>query len=114
MEKDTMDCVHCHGQMKQSSAPCHIDRNGYHLLFDTVPAWVCEQCGEAYFEEREVNAMQRVIRGLDPEALSARVYEARKRKNCHTKITSTKPKPISAIHPPAQFPNKPCFSQIRP
>ena len=63
-----MDCVHCHGQMKQSSAPCHIDRNGYHLLFDTVPAWVCEQCGEAYFEEREVNAMQRVIRGLDPEA----------------------------------------------
>ena len=63
-----MDCVHCHGQMKQSSAPFHIDRNGYHLLFDTVPAWVCEQCGEAYFEEREVNAMQRAIQGLDDEA----------------------------------------------
>ena len=63
-----MDCVHCHGQMKQSSAPFHIDRNGYHLLFDTVPAWVCEQCGEAYFEEREINAMQRAIQGLDDEA----------------------------------------------
>ena len=63
-----MSCVHCHGQMKQSSAPFHIDRNGYHLLFDTVPAWVCEQCGEAYFEEREVNAMQRAIQGLDDEA----------------------------------------------
>ena len=63
-----MNCVHCHGQMKQSSAPFHIDRNGYHLLFDTVPAWVCDQCGEAYFEEREVNAMQRVIQGLDQEA----------------------------------------------
>ena len=67
-KEGTMSCVHCHGQMKQSSAPFHIDRNGYHLLFDTVPAWVCEQCGEAYFEEREINAMQRAIQGLDDEA----------------------------------------------
>ena len=34
-------------------APFHADRNGYHLVFDTVPAWVCDQFGEAYFEERE-------------------------------------------------------------
>lgn len=63
-----MNCIHCHGQMKRSSAPFHIDRNGYHLVFDMVPAWVCGQCGEAYFEEREVNTMQRVIQGLDQEA----------------------------------------------
>ena len=63
-----MTCIHCHGQMKRSSAPFHIDRSGYHLMFDAVPAWVCDQCGEAYFGEREVNAMQRVIHGLDQEA----------------------------------------------
>ena len=67
-KEGTMNCVHCHGRMKRSSAPFHIDRNGYHLMFDTVPAWVCNQCGEAYFEEREVNAMQRVMQGLDQEA----------------------------------------------
>ena len=39
----------------------HVDRKGYHLMFDTVPAWVCEQCGEAYFEEREVTAIQSAI-----------------------------------------------------
>ena len=63
-----MNCIHCHGQMKRGSAPYHIDRSGYHLLFDTVPAWVCGQCGEAYFEEREVNTLQRVMQGLDQEA----------------------------------------------
>ena len=63
-----MNCIHCHGQMKRSNAPFHIDRDGYHLLFNTVPAWVCDQCGEAYFEEREVNTLQRVMQGLDQEA----------------------------------------------
>ena len=62
-----MNCVHCHGEMKRASAPFHIDRNGYHLMFDAVPAWTCVQCGEAYFEEHEVSAMQRAIRGLDRE-----------------------------------------------
>ena len=51
--------------MQRSKAPFHVDRNGYHLVLDTVPAWVCDQCGEAYFEEREVNAIQDAITGLD-------------------------------------------------
>ena len=41
------------------------DRDGYHLVLDTVPAWVCGQCGEAYFDEREVDAIQQAIRDLD-------------------------------------------------
>lgn len=51
--------------MQRSKAPFHVDRNGYHLVLDTVPAWVCDQCGEAYFEEREVNAIHAAIKGLD-------------------------------------------------
>ena len=60
-----MTCIHCRGEMQRSKAPFHVDRNGYHLVLDTVPAWVCDQCGEAYFEEREVNAIQAAIKGLD-------------------------------------------------
>lgn len=52
-----MNCIYCHGQMKCSQAPFHIDRNGYHLVLDAVPAWVCGQYDEAYFEEREVAAI---------------------------------------------------------
>ncbi len=32
---------------------------------DTVPAWVCAQCGEAYFEEAAVEPIQDVIRAVD-------------------------------------------------
>ncbi|MGA2721856.1 MAG: YgiT-type zinc finger protein [Bryobacteraceae bacterium] len=30
-----------------------------------VPAWVCGQCGEPYFEEREVKTIQRLLLQLD-------------------------------------------------
>ncbi|MFH0793709.1 MAG: YgiT-type zinc finger protein [bacterium] len=63
-----MKCLHCQGKMKKGIAPFHVDRNGYHLLLDTVPGWVCEQCGEAYFEESEVESIQNAIRGLDAQA----------------------------------------------
>ena len=51
--------------MARGTAPFHIDRKGYHLILDTVPAWVCAQCGEAYFEEAEVESIQQVIRAVD-------------------------------------------------
>ena len=62
-----MTCIHCRGRMQRSKAPFHVDRNGYRLSFDKVPAWVCSQCGEAYFEGREVAAVQSAIKGLDQQ-----------------------------------------------
>ena len=53
--------------MIRSTAPFHIDRADYHLSFDTIPAWVCKQCGEAYFEEHEVNAIQSAVDSLDKQ-----------------------------------------------
>lgn len=44
--------------MLRSTAPFSIDREGYHVHWDAVPAWVCEQCGEAYFEAFEVERIQ--------------------------------------------------------
>ncbi|MCP4656956.1 MAG: YgiT-type zinc finger protein, partial [bacterium] len=32
-----------------------------------VPAWVCAQCGEPYFEAREVEIMQRTATVLDEQ-----------------------------------------------
>ena len=64
-EEKQVNCVHCQGKMKRSTAPFHVARNGYHLVLDTVPAWMCGQCGEAYFCEREVDAIQQAIRSLD-------------------------------------------------
>jgi YgiT-type zinc finger domain-containing protein len=59
--------MYCQGKMERSTAPFHIDRKGYHLLFDRIPAWVCSQCGEVYFEEVEVDSIQAVIRAVDEQ-----------------------------------------------
>ena len=63
-----MRCMYCQGKMERGTAPFHIDRNGYHLLFDRIPAWVCGQCGEVYFEEAEVDSIQAVIRAVDEQS----------------------------------------------
>ena len=63
-EAIVVKCMHCQGQMKKGFAPLQVDRNGNHLSLDAVPAWVCSQCGEPYFEEREVWNIQRLLRGL--------------------------------------------------
>jgi len=59
---------HCRGRMRHSKAPCQVDWNGYLLRFNAVPVWVCDQCGEAYFEEREIGAVQSAIDVLDHRA----------------------------------------------
>jgi len=54
--------------MKRATTPFHVDRKGCHLVLDSVPAWVCQQCGETYFEEKEVDAIQDLIRSIEEKA----------------------------------------------
>jgi YgiT-type zinc finger domain-containing protein len=63
-----MECIHCKGRMKQGTAPFSLDRNGYHVSWDAVPAWVCTQCGEPFFEARAVDLMQNALRELDRQS----------------------------------------------
>ncbi|MCC6795824.1 MAG: YgiT-type zinc finger protein [Candidatus Hydrogenedentes bacterium] len=60
-----MKCIHCQGEMKPGTAPFHIDRSACHVTLDSVPAWVCTQCGEAYFEEKEVDAIQELVKAIE-------------------------------------------------
>ena len=53
--------------MKKGSVPFHIDRKGIHISFDNLPAWVCTQCGESYFEEREVAYIQELIKSIESQ-----------------------------------------------
>jgi YgiT-type zinc finger domain-containing protein len=63
-----MECIHCKGQMKRGTAPFSLNRNGYHVSWDAIPAWVCAQCGEPFFEAREVDLIQNALRDLDRES----------------------------------------------
>jgi YgiT-type zinc finger domain-containing protein len=52
------------------SCSVRLDRNGYHISWDAIPAWVCEQCGESLFETPEVDTIQSAIATLDRNTTS--------------------------------------------
>jgi YgiT-type zinc finger domain-containing protein len=56
--------------MSWTTAPFSIDRKGYHVSWAAIPAWVCGQCGEPYFEAREVDAIQKALAAMDREGAS--------------------------------------------
>ena len=62
-----MKCMYCQAEMKKGTLPFHIDRKGVHVSLDEVPAWVCQQCGEPYFEEQEVDSMQALVRAVEEQ-----------------------------------------------
>ncbi len=63
-----MQCLYCKGWLEPGTAPFSIDRRGYHLHWDAIPAWVCTQCGEPLFEPRAVDAIQKVMAAVDRES----------------------------------------------
>lgn len=63
-----MECLHCKGVMKKTTAPFGIDRKDYHIYWNAIPAWVCDQCGEPYFESREVELIQNALKAFDRES----------------------------------------------
>ena len=54
--------------MKRGTTLSHVDRKGCHLTLDEVPAWVCQQCGETCFEDKEVDAIQSIVILLEQKA----------------------------------------------
>lgn len=52
----------------RTTAPFSIDRKGYHVVWESIPAWVCTQCGEPFFESPEVESIQRALTALDRES----------------------------------------------
>jgi YgiT-type zinc finger domain-containing protein len=62
--------------MKRGLAPFSLDRHGYHIAWDAIPAWVCTQCGKPYFESKEVELIQNVLSAVDQQMVHLGVAEA--------------------------------------
>jgi YgiT-type zinc finger domain-containing protein len=58
--------------MKRQAVPFHVDRKSCHVILDDVPAWVCQQCGEQYFEEKQVDAIQDLLKSMDQKCAALR------------------------------------------
>ncbi len=60
-----MNCPNCQGELRAGKTSYTVNRYGYHLIIDDVPALVCEQCQEPLFTEQAVRLVQQMIRTLD-------------------------------------------------
>jgi len=71
-----LECFYCKGNMVRGKTDYSLSRRGYHLLIDEVPAWICQQCGEVYFEAGEVDAIQDLIKTLDSKIVKANLVKS--------------------------------------
>ncbi|MBC7225861.1 MAG: type II toxin-antitoxin system MqsA family antitoxin [Thermoflexales bacterium] len=60
-----MECIYCTGTLVRKPVSYTVSRRGYHLIVDAVPAWVCDQCEEALFDEEAVRAIQDMLAEID-------------------------------------------------
>ena len=44
-----MECLNCGGPLQVGKASYVVNRHGYHLIIDDVPAFICAQCGQPLF-----------------------------------------------------------------
>jgi YgiT-type zinc finger domain-containing protein len=66
-KEEKMNCMQCSGEMEKSTVTYTVDRKGYHLFLEEVPAYVCSQCGERFFGEDEVSSIQNMLRQMEFE-----------------------------------------------
>jgi YgiT-type zinc finger domain-containing protein len=57
-----MKCLLCSGEMEKAKVAYTVNRKGYHLFIEKIPAYVCSRCGEQFFEEKEVCAIQNMLK----------------------------------------------------
>ena len=67
-QEKKMKCLHCEAEVKMGTVPFHIDRNGVHVRLDEIPAWLCPQCGESFFEEEEIDSMQALVTVVEEQS----------------------------------------------
>lgn len=55
----TMKCLYCQAPVERGAAEVRLNRNGYQLSWQSVPAWVCTRCDQPYFEPQDLEMVRR-------------------------------------------------------
>ena len=58
-----MTCSFCDGELEERLVQHEYRWEGNLIVFEDVPARVCRQCGEKYFDAAVVKAMERAVLG---------------------------------------------------
>jgi len=61
MTKGKIDrCEYCDGEMQARVVRARFHYKGQTIFIDGVPAWVCSQCGEQYFDAPVYRRMEEI------------------------------------------------------
>ena len=80
-----MNCYYCQKKLKPKKTTYNINRKGYDVILREVSALVCQECGEVFYEEKNVKKIQSLIKEIDKKSEAVRKFE------------STDPKPRFAV-----------------
>ncbi len=59
--KEIASCSFCDGELENALVQHPYRWKGKIYIFENVPAQVCRQCGEKYFDAKVVEAMERAV-----------------------------------------------------
>jgi YgiT-type zinc finger domain-containing protein len=55
-------CEFCEGEMKQRRILARFRYRGQTIYVENVPAWVCDKCGEEYFDAPVYKSLEQIAR----------------------------------------------------
>ena len=67
MTEQTFDCHFCGGQVTAQNLDVMRQWKGRYILIEKVPAHVCTQCGERYYDAGVAEAMDEIMRASESE-----------------------------------------------
>ena len=59
-----MRCLRCQGAVERGTSPVRVERDGYKMAWEQVPAWICNRCELAYFEPSEVETIRTALQAM--------------------------------------------------
>jgi YgiT-type zinc finger domain-containing protein len=67
MNKQTFDCYFCGGEVTVQQVNVMRHWKDRYILIENVPAHVCTQCGERYYDAVTAEAMDQIMRASETE-----------------------------------------------
>ena len=58
-------CEFCEGEVKYRSVRARFNFKGRTIYVDNVPAWVCDKCGEQYYDAPVYKRLEEIARNRD-------------------------------------------------
>lgn len=70
-------CSECKGRVRRKKISQEFEKEGVKVKLSGLSAWVCEQCGEIYFEPGGADRVAQAVNSLFALALAERQHKGR-------------------------------------